>query len=81
MCIFAAFLVLQIYFVRELLAALILFTFIFVIVAFFALAIYVIGKAGEVGLAFTEPAARRGLEVAEELSKKTFHRPRSAPVP
>jgi hypothetical protein len=28
-----------------------------------------------------EPAAKRGIGIAEEISKKTFHRPRSVPAP
>jgi hypothetical protein len=77
----AALLILQVYFVRELLAALILFTVLFLIVALFTAVAYAIGRAGEAGFAFAEPTARRGLEAAEDLSRKTFRRPRSAPAP
>jgi hypothetical protein len=79
--IFAALLFVQVYFVRELLAALLLFTVVFSIIAVIIAVIYMISRAGEAGFAFAEPAARRGFEFAEELSRKTFHRPRSAPVP
>jgi hypothetical protein len=79
--ILAALLVLQVYFVRELLAALLIFTVFFLVFAVIAGVVYAIGKAGEVGITFAEPAARRSMEVAEELSKRTFRRPRSAPAP
>jgi hypothetical protein len=78
--VLAALLIVQIYFVRELLAALLIFTIFFVIVASFVAVIYLIGRAGEVGIHAAEPVARRGLVLAEDLSKKTFHRPHSAPV-
>lgn len=77
----AAFLIVQIYYVRELLAALLLFTVLFLVVAIIVAVAYAIGLAGEAGFTYAEPAARHGLEVAEEISRKTFHRPRSAPVP
>jgi hypothetical protein len=70
----------QIYFVRELLAALLIFTVLFVVAAVIGVVIYLIGRAGETGIQIAEPAAKRGLELAEDFSKKTFHRPRSAPV-
>jgi hypothetical protein len=77
----AALLIVQIYFVRELLAALILFTVLFLVVAIIVGIGYAIGRAGEAGFTFAEPAARRGMEMAEDLSRRTFRRPRSAPVP
>src|SRR5580698_7391048 len=65
----AVFVALQIYFVQELLAALML---------------YLVDRAGQWGLgwagAHARPAAqmaRRGLTAVEDLSKKPFHRPRS----
>ena len=77
----AALVIVQIYFVRELLAALVLFTVLFLIVAIVVAVAYVVGLAGEVGITYAEPAARHGLEIAEELSRKTFRRPRSVPAP
>jgi|SRR5580658_5192911 hypothetical protein len=77
----AALLILQVYFIRELLAALILFTVLFLVVAVFTAIAYAIGRAGEAGFAYAEPTARRGLEAAEDLSRKTFRRPRSVPAP
>jgi cytosine/uracil/thiamine/allantoin permease len=80
----AAFVALQIYFVREMLAALMLFTGVFVIFAMVALAIYLLDRAGQWSIGWAgervRPAmqlARRGLTLAEELSKKPFRRPRS----
>ena len=77
----AGYIVLQTYYVREMLAALLLFTALFAIVAVIGTVIYIVGRAGEAGIELAEPAAKRGIVLAEELSKKTFHRPRSAPVP
>jgi hypothetical protein len=71
----------QIYFFQELFAALIIFTLVFVIVAVIAGIAYLVGRAGEAGISAAEPAALRGLAVAEAVSKKTFHRPHSTPVP
>jgi len=80
----AVFVALQIYFFQEMLAALILFTGAFVVLALVALALYLIDRAGQWGLGWAgqraRPAAqlaRRGWAAAEELSKKPFHRPRS----
>src|ERR1700686_972153 len=79
-----AFVALQIYFVQEMLAALMLFTGIFVIFAIFALAIYLVEWAGQWSIGWAgeraRPAmqlARRGWTLAEDLSKKPFRRPRS----
>jgi uncharacterized membrane protein YqjE len=80
----AAFLALQIYFVQEMLAALILFTGVFVIVALLALMMYLVDQAGQWSLEWAgehvRPAIhllRRGWTFVEELSKKPFRRPRS----
>ena len=80
----AAFVALQIYFVQEMLAALILFTGVFVIVAILALAMYLVDQAGQWSIGWAgqrlPPAIqllRRGWTQAEELSKKPFRRPRS----
>lgn len=79
--IVAGYIVLQTYYVREMLAALLLFTVLFALFAVIATVVYIVGRAGEAGVLLAEPAAKRGYIIAEELSKKTFHRPRSAPVP
>ena len=79
-----AFVALQIYFVQEMLAALLLFTGAFVLLAIVALALYLVDQAGQWSLGWAgeraRPAlqlARRGWTAAEELSKKPFRRPRS----
>ena len=73
----AAFVALQIYFVQEMLVALVLFTGVFVLLAVAALALYLIDRAGQWGLVWAGRQARRGLSVAEEISKKQPRRPRS----
>jgi hypothetical protein len=71
----------QFYYFRELAAALLIFTILFLMFAAIVGAIYLIGRVGQKGISIAEPAARRGLVMAEVLSRKTFHRPRSVPVP
>jgi hypothetical protein len=71
----AAFVALQIYFVQEMLAALILFTGVFVILAIVALVLYLVDRAGQWGLGWAE--ARRGITMAEDISRKQLRRPRS----
>ena len=78
---------LQLYSVRELLAALLLFTFAFAALGGAALVFYLVGRAGQLSLARVEPRtravaelARRGLSLLEELSRKPFRRPRSEPA-
>jgi hypothetical protein len=73
----AAFVALQIYFVQEMLAALMLFTGLFILFALAALVLYLIDRAGQWGLGWARRQARRGLTAAEEISKKQLHRPRS----
>jgi uncharacterized membrane protein YqjE len=80
----AAFVALQIYFVQEMVAALVLFTGAFAIVAIIALVVYLVDQAGHWGIGWARqrvrPAIqllRRGWTLAEELSKKPFRRPRS----
>lgn len=80
----AAFAALQIYLVRELVAAMVLFSIMFVVVAIAALVIYLFDRAGQRTLEWAEPqtaraaqAARKALQRAEELSKKQLHRQRS----
>ncbi len=78
---------LQIYYIQEMLAALLLFTCAFLIAAILALVFYLVDSAGEWSLVWagkhSRPAiqiARRGLVAVEEISKKQLHRPRSDPV-
>ena len=80
----AAFVALQIYFVQEMLAALMLFTGVFAVIAIVALILYLVDRAGQMSIGWAgqraRPAiqlARRGLALAEDLSKKPFRRPRS----
>jgi uncharacterized membrane protein YqjE len=75
---------LQMYFVQEMLAALLLFAGVFVIVAVIALLIYLVDRAGQWSIGWAgervRPAlqlARRGWALAEDISKKPFRRPRS----
>jgi hypothetical protein len=75
-----AFVALQIYFVRELLAALMLFTGVFVICATVALVFYLIDRASRWGLSLAGHQAKRALLAAEEISKKQLRRPRSEPA-
>jgi hypothetical protein len=72
--VFAA---LQIYFVRELLAALILFTGLFIVCAVIALVIYLVDRASRWGLGIAGKQAKRAINAAEEISKKPLRRPRS----
>jgi hypothetical protein len=74
---FGIFVALQIYFVRELLAALILFTGIFIVCAMIALILYLVDRASRWGLALAGVQAKRALSAAEEISKKPLRRPRS----
>ncbi len=78
---------LQIYFVRELLAALLLFSVVFTTGIVLAVLFFLVETAGERSLAWAEiylrpvaALARRRLAALEELSKKPSHRPRSEPV-
>lgn len=78
---------LQIYFVRELLAAYLLFTIGFVAVTMVVASGYMLQKAWEAGLAHAArhsapvvSLARRGWGFAEDLTKRPFRRPGSQPV-
>lgn len=75
-----AFVALQIYFVQEMVAALVLFTGLFVVCALIALALYLVDRAGRWGLGVAEQQAKRALVAAEEISKKQLRRPRSEPA-
>jgi len=68
---------LQIYFVQELLVALMLFTGLFVLCALAALVLYLIDRASRWGVGMAGSQAKRALAAAEELSKKQLRRPRS----
>lgn len=83
----AAAIAFQLYFVRELLAALFLFTLAFAVLAGLAVVFYLFDQAGQLSLAWVEPRARqvipklreRALSLFEELSKKPSRRLRSQP--
>ena len=75
---------LQIYFVQEILAALFLFSVVFVIVAVAALVFYLFDRASQLTMDWAEPQtvraarlARKAIVRAEEVSKKQLHRLRS----
>jgi hypothetical protein len=75
-----AFVALQIYFVQEMLAALFLFTGIFVVCAVVALVVYLVERASRWGLGLAGNQAKRAMVAAEEISKKQLRRPRSEPA-
>jgi hypothetical protein len=75
---------LQMYFVRELLAAELLFGLGFAVLLSLGGIIYLVGAIGERGLDLTEvgirviaDSARRGYATLEEISRKQFRHPRS----
>jgi hypothetical protein len=83
-CIVGVILILQIYFVRELLAAELLFGIGFAVLFFIGVVAYAIGRVGERGLTWAESrsrvlavSTRRGLGMLEEISRKPFRHPRS----
>jgi len=76
--------ILQLYFVRELLAAELLFGLAFVVLLAIGAMVYLAGALGERGLAFAEvgirvisDAARRGYFGLEDLTRKSLRLPRS----
>ena len=80
----AVFLVLQMYFVRELLAAELLFGLGFAFLLMLGGLFYLVGSVGEKGLDWAEAgvrvissSARRGYAGLEEISRKPFRHPRS----
>lgn len=75
-----AFVALQIYFVQQMLVALMLFTGVFVLCALAALVMYLIDRAGQWGLGWAGEHAKRAVVAAEEISKKQLRRPRSEPA-
>ena len=74
------FVALQIYFVQEMVAALFLFTGIFVVCALLALVVYLVDRASRWGLGAAEHQAKRAMVAVEEISKKQLRRPRSEPA-
>jgi len=82
------FVILQIYFVRELIAAELLFGIAFAILLLLSAIFYVVGALGERGLDWAEAglrvaadSARRGYDAVSELSKKSVRHPHSESVP
>ncbi len=80
----AIFLVLQLYFVRELIAAELLFGMMFAFMLALACLFYVVGTIGvngrewaEAGARVAVSSARRGFSTLEEISKKPFRHPHS----
>ena len=74
------FVALQVYYVQEMLAALMLFTGIFIVCAIIALGLYLVDQASRWGLSVAGHQAKRALTAAEEISKKQLRRPRSEPA-
>ena len=81
---FGIFFVFQLYFVRELLAAELLFGLGFAVLLAVAALAYLVGSLGERGLDFAEvgvrvigDSARRGFSALEEISRKQFRQTRS----
>lgn len=82
--ILAVFFVIQIYFVRELLAAELLFGMGFAVLFAIGMIFYLVGTLGERGLDWAETgvrvvatSARRGYASLEEITRKTIRDPRS----
>ncbi len=71
---------LQLYFVQEMVAALMLFTGIFIVCAMVALVLYLVDRAIRWGLSLAGNQAKRAIVAAEEISKKQLRRPRSEPA-
>ena len=60
---------LQVYFVQEMVAALMLFTGIFIVCAIVALVLYLVDRASRWGIGLAGNQAKRALVAAEEISK------------
>jgi hypothetical protein len=80
----AIFLILQMYFIRELLAAELLFGLGFAVLLMLGCVFYIVGAIGDKGLDWAEVGirvasnlARRSYAGLEELSRKPFRHPRS----
>ena len=78
------FIVLQLYFVRELIAAELLFGMLFVFMFALAVLFYTVGTIGmngrtwaEAGARVVATSARRGYTTLEEISKRPFRHPHS----
>jgi hypothetical protein len=76
--------ILQLYFVRELLAAELLFGIVFAVLFSIGFVVYLIGRAGERSFDWAESrtrtlaqTTRRGLSAAQEISRRTFRHLRS----
>jgi hypothetical protein len=81
---FAAIVILQLYFVRELIAAELLFVLVFAFLFAVGGVSYLAGAAGErvwvlieSGVRASAPSARRAYSLVEEFSRKPFRHPRS----
>jgi len=79
---------LHIYFVQELLAALLLLGAAFLAIALLTVVIWLMQGGGQRAVAWVEvrvrssyTVLRRGFALAAELSRKIFHRPHSRPAP
>lgn len=82
--IVAVFFVLQLYFVRELIAAEVIFGLVFLAILAVVGVSYLLGTLGERGLEWAEVgvraiagSAKRGYVALEEVSKRPFRHPRS----
>jgi len=79
----AAFAAIQLYYVQEMLAALLLFSILFAVAAIVALILFAVDRAGENALAWAEPRVIHATKSArlrprfEEASKRLLHRLRS----
>ena len=79
----AALVAVQIYYVREMLAALLIFAVLFGIAAVIAFVLFVLDQASQKTVEWAEPQAKRAAHAAhrgvvhleEEISKKLPHRP------
>jgi len=83
-----ALIALQLYYVREMLALLILFAAFFVVAMIIVLALYLVNYVGQSSLEKAEPyarsvarASRRGLGFVGEVSRKPFRRQHSETAP
>jgi uncharacterized membrane protein YraQ (UPF0718 family) len=81
---FAALAAIRLYYVREMIAALAIFSVLFALAAGAALMLFLLDRASQRTLAWAElrttnaaQTARRGWAFAAELSKRPLHRPRS----
>ena len=83
----AALAAIQIYFVQELLAALLLFAVLFALLLGVALILFLFGRAGDSALSWAQRRTARSALLArrwtrlEEVSRKLLHRPRSQTAP